>query len=49
MNYMNDQSDLMRQLIHYVEENPMAKPLVEAAEVVDEREFIAPKIAVGEG
>ena len=49
VNYMNDQSDLMRQLIHYVEENPMAKPLVEAAEVVDEREFIAPKIAVGEG
>lgn len=49
VNYMNDQSDLMRQLIQYVEENPMAKPLVEAAEVVDEREFIAPKIAVGEG
>ena len=49
VNYMNDQSDLMRQLIHYVEENPMAKPLVEAAEVVDEREFIALKIAVGEG
>lgn len=44
VNYMNDQSDLMRQLIHYVEENPMAKPLVEAAEVVDEREFIAPKL-----
>lgn len=49
VNYMNDQSDLMRQLIHYVEENPMAKPLVEAAEVADEREFIAPKITVGEG
>ena len=49
VNYMNDQSDLMRQLIHYVEENPMAKPLVEAAEVADERGFIAPKIAVGEG
>ena len=49
VNYMNDQSDLMRQLIHYVEENPMAKPLVEAAEVADEREFMAPKIAVGEG
>lgn len=49
VNYMNDQSDLMRQLIHYVEENPMAKPLVEATEVADEREFMAPKIAVGEG
>ena len=49
VNYMNDQSDLMRQLIHYVEKNPMAKPLVEAAEVADEREFIAPKITVGEG
>lgn len=49
VNYMNDQSDLMRQLIHYVEENPMAKPLVEAAEVADERGFIAPIIAVGEG
>ena len=49
VNYMNDQSDLMRQLIHYVEKNPMSKPLVEAAEVADEREFIAPKIAVGEG
>lgn len=49
VNYMNDQSDLMRQLIHYVEENPMAKPLVETAEVADEREFIAPKITVGEG
>ena len=49
VNYMNDQSDLMRQLIHYVEENPMANPLVEATEVADEREFMAPKIAVGEG
>jgi hypothetical protein len=49
VNYMNDQSDLLRQLIHYVEENPMAKPLVETAEVADERESIAPKITVGEG
>lgn len=48
VNYMNDQSDLMRQFIHYVEKNPMTKPLVEAAEVADEKEFIAPKIAVGE-
>lgn len=48
VNYMNDQSDLMRQLIHYVEGNPTPKPLVEAAEVADEREFIAPKIPVGE-
>lgn len=40
VNYMNDQSDLMRQLIHYVEENPIKKPLVLASEVIDEREFI---------
>lgn len=39
VNYMNDQADLMRQLIHYVEENPMKKPLVLASEVIDEREF----------
>ena len=40
VNYMNDQADLMRQLIHYVEENPIKKPLVLASEVIDEREFI---------
>lgn len=39
VNYMNDQADLMRQLIHYVEENPIKKPLVLASEVIDEREF----------
>lgn len=38
VNYMNDQADLMRQLIHYVEENPIARPLVQAAEVADEEE-----------
>lgn len=38
VNYINDQVDLMRQLIHYVEENPTPKPLVEAAEVADENE-----------
>ena len=31
VNYMNDQADLMRQLIHYVEENPIKKPLVLAS------------------
>lgn len=40
VNYMNDQADLMRQLIHYVEENPIKKPLVLASEVIDEREFV---------
>lgn len=38
VNYINDQVDLMRQLIHYVEENPTPKPLVEVAEVADENE-----------
>lgn len=38
VNYINDQVDLMRQLIHYVEENPTPKPLVDAAEVADEEE-----------
>lgn len=39
VNYMNDQVDLMRQLIHYVEANPVAKPLTTAEEVIDEREL----------
>ena len=39
VNYMNDQADLMRQFIHYVEENPIKKPLVLASEVIDKREF----------
>lgn len=47
VNYMNDQSDLMRQLIRYVEENPTARPLVEASEVADEREL--PQNAVAHG
>ena len=38
VNYMNDQSDLMRRLIHYVEENPTPKPLVEKTEGDGEKE-----------
>lgn len=38
VNYINDQIDLMRQLIHYVEENPTPKPLVSASEIVEEKE-----------
>ena len=37
VNYMNDQADLMRQLIHYVEENPVPKPLVSASEIAEEK------------
>lgn len=37
VNYMNDQVDLMRQLIHYVEENPVPKPLVSASESAEEK------------
>ena len=43
VNYMNDQSDLMRQLIRYAEDNPIAKSLVSAAEVFDIREYLATK------
>lgn len=39
VNYMNDQADLMRQLIHYVEENPVPKPLVSASEIAEEKEL----------
>lgn len=35
VNYMNDQADLMRQLIHYIEKNPIPKPLVATAEICD--------------
>ena len=43
VNYMNDQADLMRQLIRYCEDNPIAKSLVSAAEVFDVREYLATK------
>ena len=38
VNYMNDQVDLMRQLVRYIEDNPIAKHLVGAAEIVKEME-----------
>lgn len=38
VNYINDQIDLMRQLIHYVEENPTPKLLVSASEIVEKKE-----------
>ena len=43
VNYMNDQSDLMRQFIRYCEDNPIAKSLVKAFEVFDVREYLATK------
>ena len=50
VNYMNDQADLMRKLVQYVEENPIKKSLVSAADVIDMREIAVSNVEeVSEG